>query len=356
LAKKSTIQLSLFDFGEPEPLPKTIVKETIKAPSPPPNAETKAVSFVMPNNVNTHIINVNTPATPNIPTLPKEEPIIKEPVIAESPKEEIVINEAVEKIEEPKKELEIIEEPKIVVEQKEEIIKEEVAIIEEKEAETINDPIIIEQQKEKVKEETTVFNTVENLPKLPSANVELPNLITENITQLENKQIEIIEEPTIPEPKTIKRIKPEIINQKPKTVNAQTLQKRGRKSQADMATEANFISIPADDILYSKHYYSIGQVATMFNANVSKIRFWEEQLSTLLKVRKNRKGDRYFTPDNIKTLQQIYNLTSKQGLTMGGAAKYMQHQKSNLNQKDNLVQELIQLKQFLLSIETGLKA
>lgn len=141
---------------------------------------------------------------------------------------------------------------------------------------------------------------------------------------------------------------------KAKTVNAKILQNRGRKSQANMAAEANFVNLPPDAELYSKQYYSIGQVAAMFNANVSKIRFWEEQLSALLKVRKNRKGDRFFTPQNIKTLHNIYMLTSKQGLTMSGAAQFLQANKTTLPQKNNLLQDLTALKTFLLSLEAGL--
>jgi DNA-binding transcriptional MerR regulator len=143
--------------------------------------------------------------------------------------------------------------------------------------------------------------------------------------------------------------------QKPTTIyKATNTKRRGRKSQVEMAQEAKWLNIPANDELYSKQYYTIGQVATMFNANVSKIRFWEEQLSSMLKVRKNRKGDRYFTPDNIRTLEQIYMLTSQKGLTMGGAAQLIENQKNGVHTQEMILANLDELKQFLLHLQASL--
>ncbi|NBO57861.1 MAG: MerR family transcriptional regulator [Chitinophagia bacterium] len=65
---------------------------------------------------------------------------------------------------------------------------------------------------------------------------------------------------------------------------------------------AAFINIPEDDELYSKLYYPIGDVAKMFNVNISLIRFWENEFD-ILKPRKNRKGDRLFRPEDVKNLK-----------------------------------------------------
>src|SRR5258705_615606 len=83
--------------------------------------------------------------------------------------------------------------------------------------------------------------------------------------------------------------------------------KRGRKSLKDMGTDASLVEIPGDEVLFQKQYYSIGDVATMFKENTSLIRYWENEFS-ILKPKKNKKGDRFFRPDAVKNLNMIYHL------------------------------------------------
>jgi len=82
---------------------------------------------------------------------------------------------------------------------------------------------------------------------------------------------------------------------------------RGRKSIKEFHTEINDLAIPEDEILFQKQYYSIGDVATMFKENTSLIRYWENEFS-ILKPKKNKKGDRFFRPEDIKNLKMIYHL------------------------------------------------
>src|SRR5256885_13933080 len=82
---------------------------------------------------------------------------------------------------------------------------------------------------------------------------------------------------------------------------------RGRKSTKDIEAESENIDVPEDDILFQKQYYSIGEVATMFNVNTSLIRFWENEFD-ILEPRKNKKGDRFFKPADIKNIQLIFDL------------------------------------------------
>ena len=77
--------------------------------------------------------------------------------------------------------------------------------------------------------------------------------------------------------------------------------KRGRKSLKEIAISADLIQVPEDDILFKKQYYSIGEVAVMFRENQSLIRYWETEFD-ILQPRKNRKGDRFFRPVDIKNL------------------------------------------------------
>lgn len=70
--------------------------------------------------------------------------------------------------------------------------------------------------------------------------------------------------------------------------------------------------------LPDKLYYSIGEVAKAFDVNASLIRYWEQEFP-IIKPKKNKKGNRYFTPDDIKNLKIIYHLVKEKGYTLDGA-------------------------------------
>lgn len=70
--------------------------------------------------------------------------------------------------------------------------------------------------------------------------------------------------------------------------------------------------------LPDKLYYSIGEVARAFDVNTSLIRYWEQEFP-ILKPKKNNKGNRYFTPEDIKNLKMIYHLVKEKGYTLDGA-------------------------------------
>jgi DNA-binding transcriptional MerR regulator len=70
----------------------------------------------------------------------------------------------------------------------------------------------------------------------------------------------------------------------------------------------------------TKLYYSIGEVAEMFNVNSSLIRFWEKEFS-IIKPKKNKKGNRMFTKTDIENFEKIYQLVKLKGFTLEGAKK-----------------------------------
>ena len=94
--------------------------------------------------------------------------------------------------------------------------------------------------------------------------------------------------------------------------------KRGRKSLKQATAEADLIEVPGDDILFSKQYYTMRAVAEMFRVNQSLLRFWETEFD-ILQPRKNKKGDRYFRPVDIKNLHLIYHLLRQRKYTIEGA-------------------------------------
>lgn len=70
-----------------------------------------------------------------------------------------------------------------------------------------------------------------------------------------------------------------------------------------------------------KLYYPIGEVSKMFNVNSSLLRYWEKQFPSLIKPQKNRKGNRFYTSQDIENIRAIYFLVKEQGMTLDGAKK-----------------------------------
>lgn len=102
-----------------------------------------------------------------------------------------------------------------------------------------------------------------------------------------------------------------------------------------------------------KRYYSISEVAEMFDVSKSLIRFWESEFD-ILRPHKNSKGDRRFTPQNIEQLQTIYNLVKERGFTLEGAKKEIRQQKARLKQKQQMTERLKDLKNFLKELRDNL--
>jgi DNA-binding transcriptional MerR regulator len=122
--------------------------------------------------------------------------------------------------------------------------------------------------------------------------------------------------------------------------------KRGRKSLKQVSAEADLIEIPADEVLFSKQYYTMGEVAEMFRVNQSLLRYWETEFD-VLQPRKNKKGDRYFRPVDIKTLHLIYHLLRQKKYTIEGAREFLRKNKK-AKERFEVIEKLQQIKGFLL--------
>lgn len=127
---------------------------------------------------------------------------------------------------------------------------------------------------------------------------------------------------------------------------------RGRRSLKSMNENADQIQVPDDEVLFKKQYYSIGEVATMFKENQSLIRYWETEFD-ILKPKKNRKGDRFFRPIDVKNLVLIHDLLRRRKFTIEGAKEYLKKNK-NADEKFAVIQSLESLKSFLQQIKSDL--
>jgi len=105
--------------------------------------------------------------------------------------------------------------------------------------------------------------------------------------------------------------------------------------------------------LPEKLYYSIGEVAKAFEVNTSLIRFWEKEFE-VLQPKKNAKGNRKFTPADIKNLELIYHLVKERGFTLEGAKTYLISSKKDTLSNFELIRKLEGIKTQLLAIKNQL--
>ena len=135
-------------------------------------------------------------------------------------------------------------------------------------------------------------------------------------------------------------------------INKKVGSTRGRRSLKDIAIAADLIQVPDDDVLFTKQYYPIGEVAIMFRENQSLIRYWETEFD-ILQPRKNKKGDRFFRPVDIKNLVLIYDLLRRRKFTIEGAKDFLKKNKKP-EQKFELIQSLEKIKAFMLELKSNL--
>lgn len=136
-------------------------------------------------------------------------------------------------------------------------------------------------------------------------------------------------------------------------VNRNILHKRGRKAFADMDQEIDKINVPETAALAKKLYYPIGEVAGWFNVNTSLIRYWEKEFKQL-QPRKTRKGDRLFRAQDIEFLKQIYFLLREKKYSIEGAKTYLKNNKEKANKDLALLNNLKDIKNFLVSLKASL--
>jgi DNA-binding transcriptional MerR regulator len=127
---------------------------------------------------------------------------------------------------------------------------------------------------------------------------------------------------------------------------------RGRKSIRQVEAEADLIQIPEDEILFNKQYYSMGEVSEMFRVNQSLLRFWEAEFD-ILQPKKNKKGDRYFRPIDIKNLHLIYHLLRQRKYTIEGAKDFLKKNRK-AEERFGMIRNLEQIKAFLLELKAQL--
>lgn len=105
--------------------------------------------------------------------------------------------------------------------------------------------------------------------------------------------------------------------------------------------------------LPEKLYYGIGEVAEAFGVNTSLIRFWEKEFD-IIKPKKNAKGNRKFTPEDIKNLELIYHLVKERGFTLEGAKTHLKEEGKKTLDNFEIIRKLETIKSSLIQLKNQL--
>ncbi len=111
--------------------------------------------------------------------------------------------------------------------------------------------------------------------------------------------------------------------------------------------------MPYKEKKIEKLYYSIGEVAEMLEVPVSTVRFWENEF-VVLKPLKNKKGNRLFTPADIKNLRIIHHLLKEEGITLAGVKKKLSEKWDETDHKFEISESLEKIKAMLLDIRDNI--
>ncbi|WP_418992123.1 MerR family transcriptional regulator [Alistipes sp.] len=106
-----------------------------------------------------------------------------------------------------------------------------------------------------------------------------------------------------------------------------------------------------------KLFYSMGEVAEMFDVKPSLLRHWESQF-TVLRPKRNKKGNRLFSPQDVEHLKVIYHLVKERGMTLEGAKKALRQQRAGkgVDRDAELMERLQRIRSLLAEVREDLKA
>ncbi len=111
--------------------------------------------------------------------------------------------------------------------------------------------------------------------------------------------------------------------------------------------------MPYKEITSTKLYYSITEVANIFDVNASLLRYWEGEFD-IIKPKKNKKGNRMFTKEDIEKFRLIFHLVKERGYTLQGAKLKLSESKSEVISNLEVIDKLNKIKSFLLKLKQEL--
>jgi len=112
--------------------------------------------------------------------------------------------------------------------------------------------------------------------------------------------------------------------------------------------------MPYKEPKIEKLYYTIGEVADMFNVNTSLIRFWEKEFD-VIKPHKNKKGNRLFTPQDVDNFHLIFHLVKEKGMTLKGAKKKLKENREDTINNFEVISRLKNIRSLLVEIRDNIQ-
>jgi len=113
-------------------------------------------------------------------------------------------------------------------------------------------------------------------------------------------------------------------------------------------------NVPYKEKEIEKRYYTIGEVASDLGVATSLIRFWESEFD-IIRPKKNRKGNRQFTKDDITKIKLIYHLVKVKGYTLHGARDFVKNDVNTAKDKIDLIESLKNVRSFLTELRDGIQ-
>ncbi|HYK77817.1 MAG TPA: MerR family transcriptional regulator [Daejeonella sp.] len=111
--------------------------------------------------------------------------------------------------------------------------------------------------------------------------------------------------------------------------------------------------MPYKDRDIQKLYYTMGEVTQMFEVNPSQIRFYEKEFD-IIQPKKNKKGNRLFSPEDVENLKIIFHLVKEKGYTLQGAKEFLKGSQNEIKENQKVIDSLERLKKFLLEVKEQL--
>lgn len=104
-----------------------------------------------------------------------------------------------------------------------------------------------------------------------------------------------------------------------------------------------------------KLYFSISEVAKMFDINESTLRYWEKEFD-VIRPRKTESGARFYKQEDIDSVRLIYHLLKERGMTIAGAKQKLKDNKETTIRQEEIVNRLKKIKEELLGIKQSFDA
>lgn len=100
-----------------------------------------------------------------------------------------------------------------------------------------------------------------------------------------------------------------------------------------------------------KLYYTIGEAADILGESTSLVRFWSNSFPKYIKPKRNAKGNRLFTAEDLDCLKQIHLLVKEQGLTLEGAARKMAGDRKTVDGRVKVLDSLKEIRRQLVDVK-----